>query len=253
MTTRPAAWRSAFDRDGYLALPGFLSPLALHELVENVDRFLRDVVPAMPREHVFYEAKDRPDTLKQLQLMQQYDAYFGELIEKGRFADLAATLLADDVLPINVQYFNKPPGAGQPTPAHQDGYYFMLAPCEAVTIWLALEGVDEENGCVRYVRGSHRHGVRPHGRTQTLGFSQGITDYPRADDLANETPMPAQPGDALAHHALTIHRAEGNRSAIRTRRAVGFIYYAARAKADAEANKAYESRLVEELKTAGKL
>jgi phytanoyl-CoA hydroxylase len=35
----------------------------------------------------------------------------------------------------------------------------MLDPCEALTMWLVLEKVDEENGCVRYVRGSHKHGI----------------------------------------------------------------------------------------------
>jgi ectoine hydroxylase-related dioxygenase (phytanoyl-CoA dioxygenase family) len=50
-----------------------------------------------------------------------------------------------------MQYFNKPPSVGQPTPPHQDGYYFMLDPCEAVTMWFALDEVDEENGRMRYV------------------------------------------------------------------------------------------------------
>ena len=45
---------------------------------------------------------------------------------------------------MNLQYFNKSPGANKPTPPHQDGYYFMITPCEAVTMWLALDEVDDE-------------------------------------------------------------------------------------------------------------
>ena len=89
-------------------------------------------------------------------------------------------------------------------------------------MWLALDVVDEENGCVRYVRGSHRRGMRPHGRTGVLGFSQGITDYGQPEDLADEIAFPAQPGDLLVHHALTIHRADGNRSATRHPTLFGF-------------------------------
>ncbi|MEC8389905.1 MAG: phytanoyl-CoA dioxygenase family protein [Planctomycetota bacterium] len=37
-------------------------------------------------------------------------------------------------------------------------------------------------------------------------------------------PLPAQPGDLLVHDAMTIHRADANRSTNRTRRALGFIY-----------------------------
>ncbi|MGH2645665.1 MAG: phytanoyl-CoA dioxygenase family protein, partial [Chitinophagaceae bacterium] len=114
----------------------------------------------------------------------------------------------------------------------------MLTPPKAVTMWLALEKTDTENGCVRYIRGSHLEGIRPHGRTNTLGFSQGITDFGEKD-LAKEVALPSKPGDLLAHHSLTIHRADENRSSTRSRRALGFIYFAASCQEDIEAKEAY--------------
>ncbi|MGI9428491.1 MAG: phytanoyl-CoA dioxygenase family protein, partial [Bythopirellula sp.] len=140
-----------------------------------------------------------------------------------------------------------------PTPPHQDGFYFMLDPCEAVTIWLALEEVDEENGCVRYIPRSHKQGMREHSRTETLGFSQGIVDFPTAADSESEIAFPAKAGDLLAHHALTIHRADQNRSQSRTRQALGFIYYSERAKQDTAAHAAYQKELARQLKESGKV
>jgi phytanoyl-CoA hydroxylase len=113
-------------------------------------------------------------------------------------------------------------------------------------MWLALEEVDGDNGCVHYVKGSHLKGMRPHGKTQTLGFSQGITDFGTEEDIANEVPMPAKPGDLLIHHALTIHRAEGNKSLTRSRRAMGLIYFGASAKEDVDAKERYMKQLQEE-------
>ena len=245
--------KSQYDRDGYVLLRGFMSAAEIGETLDVLARFIRDQVPTLPREHVFYEDKSQPDTLKQLQSLFRYEPYFDTLMFRSKFTKLAEFLLGTPAIGKNMQYFNKPPLIGQPTPPHQDGYYFMLQPCEALTMWLALENVDEENGCVRYVRGSHRHGMRPHGRTHVLGFSQGITDFGTADDVANEIAFPAQPGDLLAHHALTIHRADGNRSATRTRRALGFIYYSDRAKEDVAAHAAYQRKLAEELKRAQKI
>ena len=241
-----------FLADGYVMLPGFYSGDELAELLENLARFIHDVVPTMPPEAVFYEDRTDRCTLKQLQQMGRFDPWFHELFIAGRFRALAETLLCGPVVPKNMQYFNKPPNVGQPTPPHQDGYYFMLDPCEAVTMWLSLEPVDEENGCVRYVRGSHRLGMRKHDRTQILGFSQGITDYPNENDLANEVSFPAQPGDLLVHDALTIHRAGGNRSSSRSRRALGFIYYSERSREDS-GHEAYQRRLAEEMKSLGKI
>ena len=69
--------------------------------------------------------------------------------------------------------------------------------------------------------------------------------------FAHEVALPAGPGDLLAHEAMTIHRADGNRSQRRTRRALGFIYYSQRAREDRAAHAAYQRKLAEELKAAG--
>ncbi|MGK0200780.1 MAG: phytanoyl-CoA hydroxylase [Yoonia sp.] len=151
-----------------------------------------------------------------------------------------------------MQYFNKPPGLGKPTPAHQDGYYFMLKPCAAVTMWMALEKVDQENGCVRYVPGSHKRGMRDHQRTSTLGFSQGIADWSDEDEAA-ALPFPAEPGDLLVHSAMTIHRADGNNSPDRSRPAMGFVYFAESAKTDEQAKAAYQKHLTREMEQSGQI
>jgi phytanoyl-CoA hydroxylase len=236
--------KKKFDRDGYVAIPKFLTADEVAELEAHIARYVKDVVPNVPAGEVFYEIKGQPETLKQLQRMFRYDDWFQMLFFAERFTKLAKLLL--DAIPVgkNLQWFNKPPLASSPTPPHQDGYYFMIEPCDAVTMWLALDVVDEENGCVRYVRGSHRKGLRLHGSTGVLGFSQGITDY-CDEDQALEVPMPAAPGDLLIHHSLTIHSAGSNRSQ-RARKALGFIYYSSKARENTEAHEEYQRKIKEE-------
>jgi phytanoyl-CoA hydroxylase len=227
---------------------GFLPAGEVKTIHAHLDKLITEKLSGMPPEHVFYEDKDDKSTLKQLQTLFTYDPFFYDLMFDGKFPELAALLLQDGIVGKNMQYFNKPPQKGKPTPAHQDGYYFMLEPNEAVTMWLALENVDEENGCVRYVKGSHLKGMRPHAKTQTLGFSQGISDFGTEDDKQNEVFFATKPGDLLVHHSLTIHRADGNCSKDRTRKALGLIYYAEHAKEDAKAKEEYQRKLAEELK-----
>jgi hypothetical protein len=240
--------RADFLRDGFVFLPGFLAPDEVAVVNARLQTLIRERVPQMPPDVAFYEKADDPTTLKQIQSLYDYDPLFREMMFGSRFEELASVLLDDAVVGKNMQYFNKPPRIGQPTPPHQDGYYFMLEPNEAVTMWMALEPVDEANGCVRYVRGSHRRGLRPHGRTGVLGFSQGMTDFGTPDDLADEVFFPTQPGDLLVHHSLTIHRADGNASENRTRQALGFIYYAARTREDTARKQAYQQKLADELR-----
>lgn len=238
--------RQDFLRDGYILFRNFLQQDEMELVNDKIQEFIKTKVSNMPTEEVYYEDIENKDTLKQLQKLFVYDPFFFDMMFGSRFEKLASIVLADNVVGKNMQYFNKPSKIGKPTPPHQDGYYFMLTPNEAVTMWMPLEPVDEENGCVRYVKGSHRYGIRSHGRTGTLGFSQGIMDFGCPNDIANEVFFPTQPGDLLVHHSLTIHRADGNTSE-RTRKALGFIYYAEKAKEDKAAHEAYAQNLAKEL------
>lgn len=243
-----------FDRDGYVAIRPLIPKEELADLNREIARYIQDVVPTMPEAQVYYENKSDKSTLKQLQHMFDYDAYFEDLMLNGPARQIAETVLQEEVVPVNMQYFNKPPGVGQPTPPHQDGYYFHLTPCNAVTGWLALEPVDEETGCIHYVRGSHKtEGFRAHGRTGVLGFSQGMTDFGTEDDAAKSVSFPGDGGTFLMHHAKTIHWAGANNSATRSRRALGFIYYAKSAGIDVKAKEAYQKKLDAQLKETAQI
>lgn len=237
--------KESFQQDGYVFIPGFLTNEEINEINDKLKSFVEEKVPGMAAEHVMYEDAGDKQTLKQMQDINLYDSFFETILSNSKFTDIASFLLEEKVIGKTLEYFNKPPKIGKPTPPHQDGYYFMIDPVSAVTMWMALEPVDEENGCIHYIKGSHVKGMRPHGRTQTKGFSQGIIDYGKEDDV--EIAFPAQPGDLLIHHALTIHRADENRSDSRTRKAMGLIYFGESAKEDQEAKSAYRKKLAEEL------
>lgn len=243
--------KNRFDRDGYVVIQEFLTSQELAELQRELDRYITERVPQIPSSDVYFEDRLNPATLKQMARIKQHDSYFAELITSPKWKSLAETLLGDNVIEYELEWFNKPPGIGRPTPPHQDGFYFMLEPNEALTMWLALDPVDESNGCIRYIPGSHRHGLRLHGRTGTLGFSQGIVDYGDADREA-EAPILAQPGDLLIHHALTIHRADGNPTE-RNRRSLGLIYHSAKARQDHQKLSEYQKQLNIELAASGKI
>ena len=246
--------RADFVENGYIFFPNFLNDEEVEMVQSKISEFIETKVSKMKDKEVYYEEKNDMSTLKQLQHLFKYDPFFFDMMFGSRFEKLASILLDNGVEGKNIQYFNKPPKIGKATPPHQDGYYFMLEPNEAVTMWMALEPVDEQNGCVRYIAKSHLKGMREHNRTATLGFSQGITNYGEEEDLEkDEVFFPTKAGDLLVHHSLTIHRADGNPSENRSRKAMGFIYYANKAKEDKAAHEAYAKKLAEDLAKENKL
>lgn len=237
---------AAFRSDGFVHLRAWLVGDELAELHRELARFLEQVLPGLPAAQVYREDPADPASLKQVQRMGEHDPWFAALQERHR--PLAEELLGEPARPRNLQYFDKPARTSLPTPPHQDGAYFALEPNHAVTLWLALDDADEASGCMRYLRGSHREGLLPHGASGVLGFSRGATVAPEGDEVA----CPCRAGDLLAHHSLTLHRADANRTAPH-RRALGLIFDAAAARVDSEGEAAYQAALDGALEAQGRL
>jgi len=233
--------KATYDRDGFVVVRQFLDEEDLSELRANLDRYVRDIVPALPATAAFYQDRRRAETLKQMQHMDE-DPFFRDYTRQPTWNALAQTLVGEPAACKSPEWFNKPPGTEHPTPPHQDNFYFCLRPSNVVTIWLALDPVDGENGCLRYVAGSHLGGIRPHGASQVLGFSQAIRDYSDEDE-ARAVTVHLHPGDIVAHHGETIHRADANRSATRHRRAFAMVFKGESCQRDANAYDRYEQAL----------
>lgn len=237
--------REAFDRDGFVVVPEFLHKGEIGDLTWNILRYIAEVVPTHAATDAFYQ----DGQLKQIAGMER-DFYFAAMMAQPRWLALAEALLGEPCENhAGPSWFNKPPGIDHPTPPHQDGHYYKLDPPVGLHIWVALDAADEENGCLRFVRGSHKRGLRPHERSTVLGFSQVVSDW-SAGDEASEVAVSLEPGDAVVHHMLTIHRADANRSP-RHRRAYCHIIRAKRAKVDAAAWDAHRAEVREHLAAFG--
>ena len=159
-----------FNADGFVLIPDFFSKNEIETINSNLRRVFDEVLPNIPDHEVFYENKGNSSMIKQISSVDQHDLFFNDLLTSSNLIELSALLLNDTIIPKNLAYFNKPAIIGKATPPHQDGYYFKIHPPIALTVWVALESSDEENGNVKYVKGSHLKGMRPHGKSETFGF-----------------------------------------------------------------------------------
>ena len=61
---------SALKKDGFVVLPNFLDRTEMTEILVNIERFIAEIIPTLPREQVFYEDLSSKDSLKQIIKMQ---------------------------------------------------------------------------------------------------------------------------------------------------------------------------------------
>ncbi|MCY4567094.1 MAG: phytanoyl-CoA dioxygenase family protein, partial [Candidatus Poribacteria bacterium] len=91
-------------------------------------------------------------------------------------------------------------------PWHQDsGYFGTVSETSLIpTAWIPLVPVDESNGCLQVVAGSHRLGVVNHHTEEREGKFLEVMDALIENSRVVTCPM--ELGDALVFHNLTLHR-----------------------------------------------
>lgn len=244
----PSEAGATFLRDGVVPIRSFLAEAEVGHLTGALERFMREIAPGLTDGSVVTSKTGAVRALDNLTV----DPFFDALGRSEKWMSLAAELLGHPVCPaIKDEYSNwgwqaffaVPPGAADPTPPHQDNYYYRWDPCDTLSLWVALDAVDESNGCVRYVRGSHLKGLRRHVLSEHQAFSQSVADY-GPDDRVAETSFDLEAGDLVAHHGQTIHRSLPNVSG-RRRWAFAMFFRSTRCKRDEEAYAAYQRDLAE--------
>lgn len=107
----------------------------------------------------------------------------------------------------------KPPHHGAATPWHQDEAYLAeRPPFELVSVWLPLQDVNMESGCLSFIPGTHRgpllaHHVHTRGDTTPVAT---LLTQPKPRALARAVPCPLRAGDAAVHLLRTLHAASTN-------------------------------------------
>lgn len=197
-----------FQEDGFVVVKGFLNAEELKQTEQEIDRYITEVLPTVPRIHVVYES-GWSGPLKQFSRMELYDEYFQQALRRPATLDLLGACLGEPVEPITTEVFYKPARVGSPALYHQENAYFNYLPPYGLVIWIALDETTLENGSVHFVRGSHRLGEIPHVQTGLPLFSKALSKPPDPA-LYPEVPALLQPGDASIHHFLTVHRSGPN-------------------------------------------
>lgn len=242
------ALRDQFDNDGFVIIRGLYSPDEVGELNNQVDRYVREVIPTLPQDAAFFDDYSRPETLRKMQSLDKRDAWFCDFMNRGKHVTLLEHFLRDGFCPQALEWFNKLPYDRSATPPHQDGFYWCRKPNIACGLWIALDPVDRSNACLWYGRGTHQLSILPHVASGVLGFSQGLRDF----DISKVDAVPAElaPGDAVAHHAATIHWTGPNETD-RPRRALSTFCFGASTEFDREASDHYRASLSEQLSQRG--
>lgn len=146
-----------------------------------------------------------------------HDGFALQMMKLPVVSGALAQLMGDKAVGVQSMYFYKEPGAkGQA--AHQDYFYIRNHPNTMVAGYIAMEDIDEENGCLWVIPGSHKLGLLKHVEVKNKNEHEPGTDETEGVDLSKEIPVRMKKGDILFFHNLLIHSSTKNRSENRWRK-----------------------------------
>ena len=136
---------------------------------------------------------------------------FRSFVMDQRLNRLLAALLGAPPLLSGDQIFMKPPHFGSAKPYHQDNFYFQCLPGDhVITAWIALDDVAPENGCLRYIDGSHLGPILPHDPIP--GEPYNLVPPLDLIELEKESLALVRKGGVVFHHSQTLHTSHRNES-----------------------------------------
>jgi ectoine hydroxylase-related dioxygenase (phytanoyl-CoA dioxygenase family) len=262
----------AFRRDGFLIVRGLVSPEEVEQLKQHTEDLMQGRLPQQtslmetkkaekgtdvqglkrPPEHLSPEEK--ADWWLRVHMLHRELEVHERFLLHPRVIDVLEALIGPDVIAMQSMLFLKGPGKpGQGF--HQDSFYIPTYPDSLCGAWLAVDDVDEENGCMYFTPGSQNEPIYPPAENYGYGDAalkgietvQGVSDTDETKNTlvaiarrkygvtgrgVNETAAIMKAGDVAFFGGHVFHRSFTNVSKNRFRRSFVGHYSNARGYTD---------------------
>lgn len=245
-----------FAEDGFVELPHLVDAGFCAHLNARLERVLRgefdtgsppDKAPPFKAETRVKPGKVPPPlggpSKRTLQIINTWkaDAAFARLVRSPALGRIVAELAGwpAGARVANDQVWAKPPG-GAPLTFHRDSPYFDFVPSDVVTVWIALDDMEDDLGPLEYVRGSHRWGEGRVGSANQFFDAADrfalLHDAARREGLNDPATqlhierLAVRAGGVGIHNGRLWHGSGPNSSATKPRRGLGIHFVPADAR-----------------------
>ncbi len=197
--------RARFERDGFVRLPGVLSPATVEHFEPEITAKLIELNTMhlqMPERATYQKA------FLQVTNLWEHSDLVRRFVLSQRLGRIAAELMGvDGVRMYHDQALYKEPDGGI-TPWHADQYYWPLGSDRSCTVWVPLQDTPAEMGSLEFAVGSQKVDF---GRDLPISDeSEAAVQKALRERDFDVSAEPYALGDVSYHQGWTFHRAGPN-------------------------------------------
>ncbi|MGJ8605761.1 MAG: phytanoyl-CoA dioxygenase family protein [Marivita sp.] len=202
-----------YDENGYLLVENAVTPDQLDRLRDITTRLIEASREVSESNEVYDldrgHSADNP-RLTRVKLPHKRDPYFWDLIRDSKMTEVLTDLLGPHTNLLTSKLNTKAPGGGRAIEWHQDWAFYPATNDSLLAFGLMLEDVDEANGPLMVIPGSHKGPILSH---MANGYFAGAID---PDDplfeMDKAVTLTGKAGDMTVHHARILHGSAPNMS-----------------------------------------
>ena len=226
-----------FEEKGYLVLRKFAEEELCDTILDIAKAHLKHQVPPVETE-LEYVGKSKEErktisdghaqereqhiTVRRLRQVYHRDIVFREWMESQKIRPILKQILKENPV-ITIAHHNsimtKMPHTSTETRWHQDIRYWHFENDNLVSVWLALDEENDENGVLEFIPGSHKMTFRAEQFDEKEYFADDSANNHMLIKTKEQTVL--QKGDVVFFHSKLLHRANKNRTEIPK---ISFVY-----------------------------
>ena len=208
-----------YHENGFVVLGPLFDEAELGSLRRAADELVEKsgpVVVGNPRLEIEKERLDGGMVIRKIEPVIDVVPALKDLVYDQRMTAPTAQLFGEEVILFEDKLNYKPPRIGSAYPLHQDYAYWQDYTDQLITVILLLDDATAENGCLRFVPGSHKNGLmaRQDDHARIIQFE--------LDDPSIAVDAPGKAGSLIlfscytAHHSFTNRTNQGRRALLYT-------------------------------------
>ena len=143
---------------------------------------------------------DAPQRTLQIMQMCERNIHFRRLLYNDKILDVVEDLMGPNIQLFHDQALFKPAREGGAVGWHQDNGYWMCRPSSLVSCWLTLDDVDNRNGAMQVIPGSHLMPVWHEPSEESTALLE-ISNVDTSSAVTIDLPA----GGCMFHHCQTVH------------------------------------------------